>query len=123
MKAGADSAMYMQLETMTRALNSDANGYDRYKAEQAAIRLGKKYFIGYQDRDKRSITGLLRIKVRDGLALYPLSFPKPIRNCQGSDGRAENSTEATNVEKKAEEVEDDLGAVQEEEIEVEESVL
>lgn len=39
-KARADSAICTQLEAMARALSSDANAYDRHKAEEAAIRLG-----------------------------------------------------------------------------------
>lgn len=122
-KRKADTATCTQLETMTRSLSSDANAYDRHKAEEAAIRLGKKYAVGFQPegREKRSITGLLRMKVRDGLALYRQSFPKPINNYQGSGERSEKATEVVSVGRNG--VEQEFCGVEEEVVEEEESLL
>ncbi|KAE9973449.1 hypothetical protein BLS_003598 [Venturia inaequalis] len=97
-----------QLETIARALYPHATASDRFEAERVAVALGKKFFTGSYDPEKRLIRGPLRRKVQNGLGRYRQKFPRPkppkrIHSSKGSSGRCGKSTKIVGHGKEEEE--------------------
>lgn len=89
----------IQLETISRALYPHATASDRFEAEKVAVALGKQFFKGSYNPEKRLIRGPLRRKVQNGLGQYRQKFPRQkvprrFRRSKSSGGKIGKSTEA-----------------------------
>ncbi|TID16391.1 hypothetical protein E2P81_ATG11819 [Venturia nashicola] len=93
-----ERVIHTQLKTIACALNPHVTPFHCFEAEKAALALGKKFFPGTYDPEKRLIKGALRETVQHGLARYRQKFPRQktprrFKNSQASGGMSKRCIE------------------------------